>query len=360
MNKELLKEHINNFKKKIERDPEKYNQDLKERLDIVTLYQSFTKDKILAMTEENVYEYIAPLWAMLIWANKRYAVDKILSQNSLNNFRERLAELVWGDSDISERWNAFRSNITGMGPAMISEVLCKTHPNTFAIWNRRAFVGLNYLGIANLPIYDYQLNGERYKHICNVGLEIASELKKYGFKDYSLLAVDYFIWEELQVEDVLSHAITNRQVQRVHIETNQESTFVHNEIRDKLRDIGEWLGLSAEIERRVSEGSQVDVVWEATIGNMGRVIYVFEVQTKGSIDGLMMNLLKSLNNPAVQGVVAVSDKEQLGKIKNQAKDISAFRDKLKFWDYEEILKLHESMEFVNESINKLGLVPQSF
>ncbi|MCM8782117.1 MAG: hypothetical protein NC828_03605 [Candidatus Omnitrophica bacterium] len=118
--------------------------------------------------------------------------------------------------------------------------------------------------------------------------------------------------------------------------------------------------MNAEIERKISEGTQVDVVWEATIGNMGRVIYVFEVQTKGSLDSLMMNLLKSLNNPAVQGVVAVSDKEQLEKIRNQTKDISAFKEKLKFWDYEEILKVHDNMEFVNESINKLGLVPQGF
>lgn len=39
-----------------------------------------------------------------------------------------------------------------------------------------------------------------------------------------------------------------------------------------------------------------------------RVIYVFEVQTKDSFDNLIVNLLKSLNNPAVQAVVVVFDK----------------------------------------------------
>ena len=34
------------------------------------------------------------------------------------------------------------------------------------------------------------------------------------------------------------------------------------------------------------------------------------------MDSLILNLLKSLNNPAVQGVVAVSDKVQLERIKN--------------------------------------------
>ena len=61
-----------------------------------------------------------------------------------------------------------------------------------------------------------------------------------------------------------------------------------------------------------------------------RVIYVFEVQTKGSVDSLILNLLKSLNNPAVQGVVAVSDKEQLERIKKHAADVKDLRDKLKY------------------------------
>ena len=71
----------------------------------------------------------------------------------------------------------------------------------------------------------------------------------------------------------------------------------------------------------VSAGSKVDAVWEATIGNMGRVIYVFEVQTKGSIDSLILNLLKSKKNAAVQGVVAVSDAKQLEKIRAHAEDV---------------------------------------
>lgn len=87
---------------------------------------------------------------------------------------------------------------------------------------------------------------------------------------------------------------------------------------------------------------------------------MFEVQTKGSIDNLILNLLKSLNNPAVQGVVAVSDNEQIDKIKAHARDVKELSDKLKYWDYEEVLKVHESLQYVNESINQLKLVPQGF
>lgn len=41
-------------------------------------------------------------------------------------------------------------------------------------------------------------------------------------------------------------------------------------------------------------------------------------------------------------------------------EVKDIRDKLKYWDYENVLQVHESLQFVNESINELGLVPESF
>ena len=299
---------------------------------------------------------------MLIWGNKRYAIDKIIQDNRLQNFKEQLAELVWGEKGIDIRWDHFRKNIKGMGPAMISEILCKTHPEEFIIWNRRAYVGFNYLGVESLPRYDYQLTGRIYKNLCEVGKTIAAELEKNKFEDTTLLAVDYFIWDELQVEDNLSkiHSDKPKSESETELDTVADSQFIHNDIRDKVRDIGEWLGFIAKVEQKVAEGSKVDAIWEATIGNMGRVIYVFEIQTKGSIDSLIVNLLKSLNNPAVQGVVAVSDTKQLEKIKKHAGAVKNLEDKLKFWDYEEVMQVHEYLEAINLSINNLGLVPEGF
>ncbi len=362
MNKQLLKEHINKFVKKSKTDTQKFNEDFKDRLDQINFYSNYSREKILKMDAEDVYDYISTLWAMLIWGNKKYVADKIIEDNGLENFRKQLADLVWGKESIEKRWDDFRSKIKGMGPAMISEILCKTHPKKYMIWNRRAYVGLNYLEVSNLPRYDYQLTGKIYKHLCEVSKAIAGELDKAGFEDTSLLAVDYFLWDELQFEENLSkiHDTVTKKSDDEVLDKPEDSPFIHNDIRDKLRDIGQWLGFNAKIEQKVADGSKVDAVWEATIGNMGRVIYVFEVQTKGSIDSLIVNLLKSLNNPAVQGVVAVSDKDQINRIKKHSADVKNLTDKLRFWDYEEVLKVHESMEFTNSSINNLGLVPQGF
>ena len=204
MNKDLLKKHISNFVEDSKKDKVKFTEHFRERKELVNYYQSFHKEKIVSMTEEDIYQYLSKLWAMLIWGNKHYVVDKIIENNGLENFKEKLAMLVWGSEDIAKRWDDFRSEIKGMGPAMISEILCKTHPDDFMLWNRRAYVGLDYLGAENLPRYDYQLNGKLYNYLCEVCKNISEEIKNAGFKDASLLAVDYFIWEQLQVADNLS------------------------------------------------------------------------------------------------------------------------------------------------------------
>lgn len=362
MNQDLVSKHIQKFVEASKKDKEKFAEDIREREELVNYYQSFNKEKISSMTKEDIYQYISKLWAMLIWGNKHYVVDKIIEDNGLENFKENLANLVWGSEDISKRWDEFRIEIKGLGPAMISEILCKTHPEKFMLWNRRAYVGLRYLGVENLPRHDYQLNGKLYNYLCLVCKEISEEMKNANFKDASLLAVDYFIWEQLQVEDNLSKIYLKKEQKEIdtEYETPDVSKFIHNDMRDKLRDIGIWLGFDAKIEQKVSDGSKVDSIWESSVGNMGRIIYVFEVQTKGSIDSLILNLLKSLNNPAVQGVVAVSDLPQLERIRKHASDVKGLRDKLKYWDYEEVIKVHENLEFINASINNLGLVPQGF
>jgi len=359
MDRSLLNSHISSFiEKSTNPTPELFEQQ-ERRKERVLFYQSWTKNKILKMSEDDFLGYLSKLWAMLIWGNKQYYVEKIISDNGFQNVKGSLADLVWSKDKIELRWDRFRNTIKGMGPAIISEILCHVHPKDYIIWNRRAFVGLNYLGLKDLPRYNYQLTGKVYKHLVEIESQIANDLRIAGLKDANLLTVDYFIWEELQVEPKLSQIFTKEPV-KVSTKETKTTKSLHNEVRDKLAEIGEWLGFKTYTEKKVAHGSQVDAVWEATIGNMGRVIYVFEVQTSGSTDSLILNLLKATNNPAVQGVVAVSDVEQLDKIKKHVSEVGDLSKKLRYWNYEEILQVHDNLEFVNTVINKLELVPESF
>lgn len=362
MNTSRLQKHIQTYLSHLKSNPEKHQEDLEERNERVIRYQGWTRGKLLELDADSLYEYLAPLWAMLIWGNKRYVTDKLIEDNGLDTIRKELAELIWGKSAIAARWDRFRSKIKGVGPAMMSELLCHTHPDACAIWNRRAYAGLNYLGVPNLPRYNYQVTGKRYAEISALTGEMARALHAAGAHDANLLTVDYFIWDELQVEDNLSRMFDKEKTADLaKVATSEtEAEFIHDEIRDKLAAIGTWLGFNSRVEVKVADGSKVDTVWEATIGNMGRVIYVFEVQTKGSIDSLILNLLKSLNNPAVQGVVAVSDAAQIEKIRKHSASVPGLPGKLKYWDYTEVLAIHDSLALVNEKINLLGLVPQGF
>jgi hypothetical protein len=363
MNTKLLKKHIQAYIKRLSKDSELTQADRKERRERMEFYQEWTAERMAAMTADEISQYLSRLWAMRIWGNKQYVVDKVIQSNSLEKFRQELAALVWGRDSLVKRWDRFRENIKSVGPAMISEILCHTHPDSCMLWNRRAYVGLNYLEVPNLPRHDYQLTGARYEKLCHVGRDIADEIGKAGVKEVNLLWVDYFIWSELQVVEILADIgrPSTPEGDKNHGEVEKDKkNFVHNEIRDKIADIGQWLGLQSETEKKVAVGAVVDTVWEATIGNMGRVIYVFEVQTSGSVDGLLMNLLKALNNPAVQGLVAVSDGHQLEKIRKEAGSVQGLSGRLKCWNYEEVMKVHEALSEVSAAINALGLVPQGF
>lgn len=197
-----------------------------------------------------------------------------------------------------------------------------------------------------------------------MAVEIEDEMRKLGDKEASLLTVDYFIWDELQVAENLSEIYkpVPASAPPVNVDKVEDTTsaFIHNEVRDKIADIGKWLGLQTNTEKKIAGGAVVDALWEATIGNMGRAIYVFEVQAKGSNDSLILNLLRALNNPAVQGVVAVSDANQLERIRGEVASVPNLKDKLKYWNYAQVLEVHEALESVNEAINSLGLVPQGF
>ena len=73
----------------------------------------------------------------------------------------------------------------------------------------------------------------------------------------------------------------------------------------------------------------------------------------------LVALIKSKNNKVVQGLVAVSDAAQLEKIKKEVESLDDIKKDIKYWDYTEVLEVHEALQKANESINKLGLVPVS-
>lgn len=364
MNKELLRKDIATYLAKRKANPTEFSNSVLERNERAAYYQSWTSERLQRMSADEFAEYLSKLWAMSIWGNKQYVVDKVISDNGLPDVLKQLSNLIWSKLPLDQRWDTFRNTVKGIGPAMMSEILCYVHPTACMLWNRRAYVALNYLGVRDLPRYNYQLTGQKYQDLCGTVAEIAREMQTLGDADANFFTVDYFIWDESKVAESLTNIYKPQPAlappANVDKVDNTTSEFIHNEVRDKIAEIGTMLGFKPATEKKVATGAVVDAIWEATIGNMGRVIYVFEVQTKGSPDSLILNLLKCLNNPAVQGAVAVSDATQLETIKAEVSSVPGLKDKLKYWNYVEVLEVYEALASVNEAINRLGLVPQSF
>ena len=360
MNTTKLHSAIAAFVKNKKANAAYYYDNWTERNDRKSYYQSFTKDKLLAMNEEDFFEYISRLWSMLIWGNKKYVVDKLINDNGFETLKKRIAELLFGSAPIEKRWNTFLKSVKGMGPASISELLTYANPDEYVIFNKTTVLCFSYLDVPGMPKYNYQYTGKKYSEVCSIAKSIASDLKTAGADDYDLLAVDYFLWDEVlplaekkEPESEVEAAVQQKPV------STKDSRSIHDEIKEKLVAIGELLGFESRSEVKIATGAVVDAVWEAKIGNMGKAIYVFEVQSKGSIDSLILNLKKAQSNAAVQAVVAVADEEQLAKIIRESEGVIDAKS-LRTWDSDDVLVVYDSLARAHESINKLALVPESF
>ena len=357
MNVQKLNAAISSFLKNQKSNAAYYEDHWAERRERKLYYQSFTKDKLLSMTEDEFLEYISKLWSMLIWGNKKYVVDKLIADNGFTALKKQLAELLYGTNPIEKRWDLFLKSVKGMGPATISELLTYANPQEYVIFNKTTILCFGYLDIPDMPKYNYQYTGKKYMEVCTIAKEIAQELKKFGAENYDLLAVDYFLWDEiLPLAEKKSAEIPVSESKKP--TTVSDSKSLHDEIKEKLVAIGELLGFDSRSEVKITAGAVVDAIWEAKIGNMGKAIYVFEVQSKGSIDSLILNLKKAQSNAAVQAVVAVADEEQLAKIIRESAGVIDEKS-LHTWDSEDVLAVYDALVRAHESINKLALVPES-
>lgn len=358
MNISKLHSAISAFVKNKKANAAYYDDNWTERKERKAYYQSFTKDKLLAMTEEDFFEYISKLWSMIMWGNKKYVADQLIDDNGFDALKKQLADLLYGTAPIEKRWDGFLKSVKGIGPATVSELLTYINPKEYVIFNRTTILCYTYLDIPDMPKYNYQYTGKKYTEVCAIAKEIAAALKAAGADDYDLLAVDYFLWDEV-LPLAEKKEPGNQPPVQVTPKTASDSKSLHDEIKEKLVAIGALLGFESRSEVKITTGAVVDAVWEAKIGNMGKAIYVFEVQSKGSIDSLILNLKKAQSNAAVQAVVAVADEAQLAKIIRESAGVIDEKS-LRTWDSEDVLAVYDSLARAHESINKLALVPESF
>lgn len=343
--KKLLSPHIQDYKNWLKsEDYRAWDEERKEKAS--TYGKLLSKDGIQAMTEVEVHELISTLWAFGGWGNKDYLVTRLLKAVELNRFKELLMELLWGSNSLRERYDYFNKNVKYLGSAAITEILAFIHPNECAIWTERVRTALSKIGLLGDLVDEYWISGRDYEKICSEYKRILATLSDEGIAIKDLIDVDLFVYKISVSEEVEEEG-----------ERPKNYTFNHNEVKEKILEVGQYLGFEAEKEVRIAKGAQVDAIWTVHLGNLGVVKYVFEVQRGGSLDSLLLNLQKAKRNPSVQREIIVSNTEGLESAKEEAELLGEeFARSLAYLEAVDVLKVAESLREAWEIINRLELV----
>ena len=329
----------------------------KERSERLQLYgDKLRKEQLGAMTELDFGEIIKPLWALGVWTNKDYVINKIITDNGgIEKIYSELIEILYGLDSPKDRYDRFL-RLKGMGTSLVSEFLTFVFPKEFCIWNDRSRKSLSKLQMDKLLpsniISKTQISGDEYVECIKVLELIRKELSSYLKDSIDFIDVDFFLAFIFYFAEEPTAVIPPKV---------KDYDFDHDDIITKLEAIGVGLGFEVEREKAISKGSRVDLIWKAKIGNLGSVSYVFEVHREGSIKSLIVNLLKALNNPTVQKLVAVSNAAKIDKIKDEVEDLSEdFRKALTFFEVNDVEKATEHLTELSNLLNRVGLLPKEY
>ena len=306
----------------------------------------FGKESIDELSEDRFRDVVRILWANAMWTDKDYLADRILESTPFPQIKKYLKDLLWGQRPLRDRYDEFMKNVKYMKTAQVTEIMCFTRPNEYALWNRRVMNALRYLNFGDiLPVKVYYPKGHRYEKIVAAFKEIRDILRREGIPSADLTIVDLLLW---YVDSRLIPAGERRE------------GYTHDEIVEILLAVGRSLGFDVDKEVNVAKGSRVDVVWSARIGNLGVMKYMFEVHMRGSIDSPILNLQKAMRSPQVQKAVVVSTPEQLRQIEEEIRAVSEdFARYVSYLEIEDVIKARELLEELNQILAKLELVPRT-
>jgi len=341
---------------------ERQADDLNARRERIELYEELLSSSgIEAMNELDFGRVIASLWSFAMWGNKGYLVDKLLRDNPIDEMKKNLHHLLWGNEDLAVRYDTFKENTYGFGPASITELLSFTHPQDCGLWNTKARKALLKLGFEDtLPfIKNYQLDGQQYALFIQLLKEICAELVQQNIPELDLLGVNYFLYEVRNNTIEFEEAVVERE--REIGEEQVITDFDHDEAIENLLTIGQWLGFEVEKEKTIARGARVDAIWQASVANLGVVTYVFEVQRRGSRDGLILNLQRAQNNPTVQRLIIVALADELEGIRSEILNLPEnFRRMVGYMEVTELMRATDLVSELSGIISKLELVKSEF
>ena len=103
MNEKLYASALSSYQKWADNNKAEAKSEFNERQALCDEMQSYTKERLQNLTEDEFFNLIAPLWAMGMWGNKRYYLDNVIESNGMDLLRAQLVNLFYGNTSIENR-----------------------------------------------------------------------------------------------------------------------------------------------------------------------------------------------------------------------------------------------------------------
>lgn len=349
--------------KKNIRDHREHEKYFKEKLSI---------DHIDKISEQEFAEIYKTLWASNMWGNKDwYITNRLIAPNGLDKIKSELKKLLYSTTDVAQRYNEFRNNVSGFGTSSISEILHFMFPDKFCLWNEKPKTVLPYLGLTGLPdkFFKYQLSsGEEYSQCVEYLGTIKNELAQYGVKDF--IDLDILFWhiydevipEERPLIGATSASRAGRMEEKpeVIIDSHEAAEYYLLQLGKMLGYIpyatasdqsktynGEKLGqvaLLKEIpgfagERDLSPARNIDVIW---FGDDENPKLCFEVEHTTNITDGLQRLSRLQHLRAKYFIVADEDRRNKFEIEMQRFPYRRMKEDFGFISYDELAAFYET------------------
>jgi len=339
------------------------------------------KEKVNSLTEDEFREIYKKLWASNIWSNKDWYIDnKLINPNGLLKIKQELNKLLYGEEEISIRFDDFKRNIKGFGPSSISEILHFVFPDKYCLWNNKPKTVLPYLGIDILPakLFKYNLQtGSEYQLCINVLGVIKDELMNYGFENPDFIDLDCFLWyifadvdfDEEEQDDDEPEVKEKKPKVSLSIESHEDAEeillklgkmlgylpYLNITDRSKINDkklLNEILGDIPDCfgERDKSSAKNIDVIWFDADENPKICL---EVEHSTNVNSGLQRLSQLKHFDVRFIILAEEDKRNKFESEMTKFPYRTMKEKFRFISYEEILDLYETVTSYKQIMNKL-------
>lgn len=313
----------------------------------------FAPQKVQSLDEGTLRQIVRRLWAYSNWTNKDYVLEQML-ESGLPTIRLAFETLLYSDDALADRFDRVRQDVRQMGAASISEILCHFEKSRYAIWNSRAREGLIRLGVSDdaLPA-TRQISGVQYERFCKLMRRILEKVKQEEHFVEDLFVLDYLLYYLSAVKEDGPTPVPGGQ-------EGPADDFDHDEIIEKVLELGDGLGFEVDDEVPVAPRAQVDAIWRTRIANLGTISYAFEVHRKGSPDSAILNLLKVIQQDAsIRKGVLVSTKSEIERFRSEVESLKeSFGGSVGYLEVPQLLTALEHLDGLKGVLADLGLLEQ--